>query len=80
MIRVAGLTKRYGDHVALDAVDLSIPAGSVYGLVGPNGAGKTTLLSIIAGLRRPTSGIDHDRRTCRADGPCFRMRPASTSG
>ena len=51
-----GLTKTYGETVALDAVDLVVPAGSIYGLVGPNGAGKTTLLSLLAGLRRPTRG------------------------
>lgn len=50
------LTKRYGSRTVLNAIDLSIAASSIYGLVGPNGAGKTTLLSIIAGLRRPTSG------------------------
>lgn len=50
------LVKRYGDQVALDRVDLAVPPGKVYGLVGANGAGKTTLLSILAGLRRPTSG------------------------
>jgi ABC-2 type transport system ATP-binding protein len=51
-----GLGKTYGDTVALADVDLHVPRGSVYGLIGPNGAGKTTMLSIIAGLRRPTSG------------------------
>ena len=51
------LTKRYGSHTVLDDVELHVEAGSIYGLVGPNGAGKTTLLSIIAGLRRPTSGV-----------------------
>ncbi len=56
MVAVTSLTKRYGDHAALDAVSLAIPRGSVYGLVGPNGAGKTTLLGVLAGLRRPTSG------------------------
>ncbi|MEV6966011.1 ABC transporter ATP-binding protein [Hamadaea sp. NPDC051192] len=56
IVQTAGLTKRYGTHAALDGVDLSVPPGSVYGLVGPNGAGKTTLLGILAGLRRPTSG------------------------
>ncbi len=76
MIRVAGLTKRYKDHLALDAVDLEIPEGSVYGLVGPNGAGKTTLLSIVAGLRRPTSGtvtVDApaERRAVLPDTPRF---------
>ncbi len=50
------ITKRYGETLALDAVTLRVPAGSVYGLVGPNGAGKTTLLGILAHLRRPTAG------------------------
>lgn len=56
MIRAKGLTKRYGDVLALDDINLEVPVGSVYGLIGPNGAGKTTLLGIVAGLRRPTSG------------------------
>ncbi len=50
------LGKAYGETVALDAVDLAVPRGVIYGLIGPNGAGKTTMLSILAGLRRPTSG------------------------
>ena len=56
VLETRGLGKNYGDTVALADVDLSVPRGSVYGLIGPNGAGKTTMLSIIAGLRRPTSG------------------------
>jgi ABC-2 type transport system ATP-binding protein len=56
MIETRGLTKRYGDRLALAGVDITVPEGSVYGLVGPNGAGKTTLLGILAGLRRATSG------------------------
>ena len=59
MIETRGLTKAYGDNLALDGVDLDVPAGSVYGLVGPNGAGKTTLLGILAGLRRATAGSAH---------------------
>jgi ABC-2 type transport system ATP-binding protein len=55
-LATTGLTKRYGGHAALDEVSISVPAGSVFGLVGPNGAGKTTLLAILAGLRHPTSG------------------------
>jgi ABC-2 type transport system ATP-binding protein len=51
-----GLRKVYGEHVALDDVDLVVPRGSTYGLIGPNGAGKTTMLSILAGLRQPTAG------------------------
>ena len=64
MIRTSGLVKRYGGTEALQGVDLTVGAGSTYGLVGPNGAGKTTLLGILAGLRRPTAGsisIDADR-------------------
>ncbi len=55
-VATRGLTKRYGETVALDGVDLRVREGTVYGLVGPNGAGKTTLLGILAGLRRPTGG------------------------
>lgn len=55
-IVVAGLTKRYGLHAAVDDLSVSIPAGSVCGLIGPNGAGKSTLMSILATLVRPTSG------------------------
>jgi len=58
-IRIRGLVKRFGDSVAVDDVDLTVPAGSFYGLVGPNGAGKTTTLSIIAGLLRPDAGTVH---------------------
>src|SRR5512138_1102476 len=56
MVKTEGLSKAYGHHRALSNVDLRVTGGSVYGLIGPNGAGKTTLLSILAGLRRPTSG------------------------
>jgi ABC-2 type transport system ATP-binding protein len=55
-IRTSGLTKTYGETVALDGVDISVEEGSVYGLVGPNGAGKTTLIGILSSLRRATSG------------------------
>ncbi len=50
------LTKVFGAHTAVDHLDLTIPAGSFYGLVGPNGAGKTTSLSMAVGLLRPSSG------------------------
>ncbi|NYD43757.1 ABC transporter ATP-binding protein [Nocardioides panaciterrulae] len=49
-VRARGLTKCFGDVVALDGVDLDVPAGQVHGLVGPNGAGKTTLLGLLLGL------------------------------
>jgi len=60
-VSTSALTKRFGDIVALDRVDLDVPPGIVYGLVGPNGAGKTTLLGILAGLREPTDGEVHVR-------------------
>lgn len=55
-LTVRGLTKAFGDTLAVDGIDLTVPAGSFYGLVGPNGAGKTTTLSMIAGLLRPDKG------------------------
>jgi ABC-2 type transport system ATP-binding protein len=48
--------KRYGDLVAVDGVDLTVPAGDVYGLLGPNGAGKTTFMRMLFGLIRPDEG------------------------
>ncbi|HEX9637530.1 MAG TPA: ABC transporter ATP-binding protein [Acidobacteriota bacterium] len=56
MIRCAQLTKRYGDLVAVDRLDLEIPRGELFGFLGPNGAGKTTTIKILTGLLRPTSG------------------------
>jgi ABC-2 type transport system ATP-binding protein len=53
---IAGLHKVFGDTVAVDHVDLTVPPGSFFGLVGPNGAGKTTLLSMAVGLLRPDEG------------------------
>src|SRR5581483_3778480 len=49
-VRGRGITRCFGDVVALDAVDLDLVAGRVHGLVGPNGAGKTTLLGLLLGL------------------------------
>jgi ABC-2 type transport system ATP-binding protein len=56
VIATRSLMKRYGDVVAVDRVDLDVPAGEVTGLLGPNGAGKTTLMCLIFGLVRPTAG------------------------
>ena len=53
---LAGLTKLFGNIRALDQLDLTLELGSIHGFVGPNGAGKTTMLSIVAGLKRKTSG------------------------
>jgi ABC-type multidrug transport system ATPase subunit len=55
-VAIRGLTKRFGQKVAVDNVSFEIEAGSVYGLIGPNGAGKTTTFSMMAGFLEPTEG------------------------
>ncbi|GAA5025336.1 ABC transporter ATP-binding protein [Microbacterium fluvii] len=55
-LQLSGLLKRFGEKVAVAGIDLTVPAGSFYGLVGPNGAGKTTTLSMATGLLRPDGG------------------------
>jgi ABC-2 type transport system ATP-binding protein len=66
VLRIEGLTKRYGAHVAVDALDLRAERGEVVALLGPNGAGKTTALRCLVGIMQPTAGrIDvagHDMR------------------
>ena len=59
MIEARGLTKRYGDTVAVDALTFDIRPGVVTGFLGPNGAGKSTTMRMILGLDRPTSGRVH---------------------
>jgi ABC-type multidrug transport system ATPase subunit len=56
MIEAHGLEKRFGATVALDGVDLEVPAGSILGVLGPNGAGKTTALRILTTLSIPDAG------------------------
>jgi ABC-2 type transport system ATP-binding protein len=56
VIHTQGLTKRYGDTLALDALDLAVQPGEVYGYLGPNGSGKTTTIRLLLGLHRPTGG------------------------
>ncbi len=70
-IETKALTKVFGQNVALDALDLAIPAGRVVGLIGRNGSGKTTLLNHVLGLQLPTRG------TCETLGrPSDRLDPA----
>ncbi|WP_253773969.1 ABC transporter ATP-binding protein [Goodfellowiella coeruleoviolacea] len=56
MIRVSGLSKRYGDVLAVHDLTFTVPPGRVTGFLGPNGAGKSTTLRMILGLNRPSSG------------------------
>ncbi|WP_370250100.1 ABC transporter ATP-binding protein [Nocardioides sp.] len=76
MIEVQGLTKRYGDHLALDDVSFTVQPGRVTGFLGPNGAGKSTTMRLIVGLDRPTAG------TAAVGGVPYRahLRPMRTLG
>ena len=70
ILEIQGLSKRYGDHVAVDDISFSVPRGSVFGLLGPNGAGKTTTIRMVMRIIAADSGavlldgqpVDDDRR------------------
>lgn len=72
-IETRGLTRRYGKLIAVENLNLKIPAGALYGLIGPNGAGKTTTIRMLAGLLEPSEGeilvnglvTNHDWRDLR---------------
>jgi len=55
-IRAAGLTRRFGEQVAVDGIDLAIPTGEIYGFLGPNGAGKSTTVRMLVTLLAPSDG------------------------
>ena len=91
-IHTEQLTKRYGDTLALDALELSVREGEVYGYLGPNGAGKTTTIRLLLGLHRPSSGraellgedpwrdpVEAHRRLAYVAGEPF-LWPALTAG
>src|SRR5215208_5244119 len=56
IIEIRGLTRRFGDLVAVDRLDLEVQEGEIFGLVGPDGAGKTTTLRMLCGLMDPSDG------------------------
>ena len=66
MIDISALCKRYGTFTAVRSLDLTVPAGELFGFLGPNGAGKTTTMRMIAGILQPTAGsvriAGHDLR------------------
>ena len=55
-VETRALTRRFGDFTAVDAIDIQVPTGTLYGFLGPNGAGKSTTIKCLTGLLRPTSG------------------------
>jgi lipooligosaccharide transport system ATP-binding protein len=59
IVECRAVSKRFGERLAVDGVDLEVPPGLCFGLLGPNGAGKTTTLKMIYGVARPTSGDVH---------------------
>jgi ABC-2 type transport system ATP-binding protein len=74
-IETRNLTRRYGNLIAVDGINLQVAAGSIYGLIGPNGAGKTTTIRMLAGLQQPTSGeIVFNGRVASRDWEGFRQQ------
>lgn len=59
IVRVQGLSKRYGAHLAVDDISFSVKRGEILGLLGPNGAGKSTTIRIVTGYLRPSAGSVH---------------------
>jgi len=56
VVRLEGVTKRFGDHIAVSGLDLEVPRGTVYGFLGPNGSGKTTTIRMVMGILLPDEG------------------------
>jgi ABC-2 type transport system ATP-binding protein len=80
-INLSRLTKRYGDHPALNGLDLEVRQGEVFGFLGPNGAGKTTTIRILLDLIRPTSGrAEVLGLDCRRDSVAIRRRTGYLPG
>jgi len=75
VLRVTGLTKRFGGVGALSDVDLVVKRGTVHALIGPNGSGKTTFINVVTGLYKPTAGrVELDGRSLEGLAPAARSR------
>jgi len=84
MLKLDGVTKKFGGLVAVNGVDLNIYKGEILGLVGPNGAGKTTLLNLISGIYRLTRDLSstvartfHDSRWTGSAGKVSQRRSST---
>jgi ABC-2 type transport system ATP-binding protein len=74
-IYAQGVTKRFGDTLAVNGLDLEVPGGRFYGLLGPNGAGKTTSVGMLTGILRPTAGrVELLGKPLDPDDPWFKLR------
>ena len=73
LLEVAGLSRRFGGLVAVDALGFSVAAGEIVGLLGPNGSGKTTVLNLLSGVLRPDSGTVAFRGHAIAGKPAHRI-------
>jgi ABC-type multidrug transport system ATPase subunit len=91
MLELKGLTRRYGDLVALDDLSFTVAEGQMFGFVGPNGAGKTTAMRIVLGVLEPDAGQrvgsmpeDHGqtffRRFAQIRGTAAHPRPPRQAG
>ena len=70
MLKLSGLTQRFGGLTAVDSVDLEVRAGQIVSIIGPNGAGKTTVFNMITGIYKPTAGsITFDGRSSQGLDP-----------
>lgn len=74
MIRLEGLSKKFGEREAVRSLSLEIPRGEVFGLLGPNGAGKTTTISMVIGTLPPSGGDVHIDGTSLVNDPMLRRR------